>query len=182
MNLYFRFFWMLLTRWVLPWKPLGLLDQCPTTFIVNPMDMDLNFHMNNGRYLSVMDLARTDLMIKSKTFLPLFSKGYYPVVVSQSIRFRRSLNFLDRFEVRSKMEGWNDRDFYVSQEFWKGSSLIAEGFIKGRFKKRGQNGSVVTSEIFRVVGMTEAAVRQGARTEALDRMEGLLAAKQTSIS
>ncbi|MEC9291498.1 MAG: acyl-CoA thioesterase [Pseudomonadota bacterium] len=146
MNLFFRFIILLLTRLIIK-KPQGPFDPCTSRFIVNPMDLDLNFHMNNGRYFSIMDLGRIDLMIRAGIFWKLFRQGYYPVVTSESIRFRRSLQLFERFEMISHIESWDDKDFYMTQKFMKGGHIIAEGSIKGRFKQRGK-GSSSTSATF----------------------------------
>ncbi len=147
MNLIFRFLWLCLKR-LCKSAPISLYDPCETHFWVNPLDLDINLHMNNGRYLSIMDLGRMDLMFRSKMFAPLFRRGYYPVVVSQSIRFRRSLELGQTFRVVSQLDSWTTSDFYIRQIFWRGEELIAEGFIKGRFRQRGRKGSVSTEEVF----------------------------------
>ena len=36
---------------------LGVLDSSILTFRVWPNDLDINLHMNNGRYLTIMDLG-----------------------------------------------------------------------------------------------------------------------------
>jgi hypothetical protein len=35
-------------------QPLGILDSSVLTFRVWPNDLDINLHMNNGRYLTIM--------------------------------------------------------------------------------------------------------------------------------
>ena len=39
---------------------IDVLDESVLNLVVWPTDLDLNLHMNNGRYLSVMDLGRID--------------------------------------------------------------------------------------------------------------------------
>ena len=56
MNLYFRLLIRLWMTWIKP-RPLGLLDTSELPGRVWPMDLDTNLHMNNGRYLSLMDLG-----------------------------------------------------------------------------------------------------------------------------
>lgn len=161
MNLYFRFL-ILLIRSVFYKGKQDLFSECETPFRVNLLDLDLNFHMNNGRYLSLMDLGRTDLMIKSQVFKKLFGQGYYPVVVSESIRFKKSLELFQKFTIVTQVDSWDEKDFYIRQEFRtlnpssteghleirQESEVVAVGFIRGRFKQRGRKGSVPTSEIF----------------------------------
>ena len=63
MNLYLRLLFLLLGIWRLP--PRGLLEASRAVFRVLPNDCDMNLHMNNGRYLSFMDLGRVHLMAQS---------------------------------------------------------------------------------------------------------------------
>ena len=128
-----------------------MFDECKTSFVTNPSDLDLNFHMNNGRYLSLMDLGRMDLMIRSGVFFKLFSQGYYPVVKSESIRFRQSLQLWQKFEMITLIESWDEKDFFISQKFYSRGKMVGEGYIKGRFRQRGKKGSVSTKDLFALV-------------------------------
>jgi hypothetical protein len=59
MNLYLRLICVLWKIWRLPRK--GVFDESRVTFRVLPTDCDVNFHLNNGRYLAFMDLGRLHL-------------------------------------------------------------------------------------------------------------------------
>lgn len=174
MNLYLRFFFLLLKRIYIK-TPQDVFTPCHTSFIVNPLDLDLNFHMNNGRYLSIMDLGRLDLMLKGKIFWHLVRKGYYPVVTSESIRFRKSLQLFQKFELISHIESWDEKDFYMSQKFIQNGELIAEGHIKGRFKQRGRKGSVPTKATFKEIGATYTEPHLSALAIKQKEIEKLLA-------
>ena len=106
--------------------------------------------MNNGRYLSVMDLGRVDLMIRAGVFWKLVKNGYYPVVVSESIRFKKSLEPFEKFEISTQTESWDEKNFFMQQKFIRNGEVVAEGYIKARFKQRGRKGSVPTAEIFKI--------------------------------
>lgn len=179
MNLYFRFIWLLI-RSLFSKKNLQLTDKCRTYFWVNPLDLDINLHMNNGRYLSIMDLARTDLMIKSKTFGKLFFNGYYPVVVSESIRFKKSLDPFQIFIIETELEAWTEKDFYLRQTFFCKNQLVAEGFIKGRFLQRGRKGSVPTEELFKLLDLNLELTHKTGRSSAQDHLDSLLAVTDKS--
>lgn len=173
MNLYFRFIFLLIKRVFLK-KPLDLFDSCPTTFWVNPLDLDMNMHMNNGRYLSIMDLGRFDLMIRAGVFWTFITKGYYPVVYSESIRFKKSLEPFQSFQLISTIEAWDEKDFYITQRFVVRGTTIAEGFIRGRFKQRGRKGSVPTPEIFKIGGKTYEGDKMTALAKAQVGVDSLL--------
>jgi acyl-CoA thioesterase FadM len=173
MNLYLRLIWMLLRRFFVS-KPLGIFDVCKTDFIVNPLDLDVNFHMNNGRYLSIMDLGRVDLMIRAGVFARLVKNGYYPVVVSESIRFKKSLELFDKFEVFTQTESWDEKNFFMQQKFIRYGEVVAEGYIKARFKQRGRKGSVPTAEIFKIGGQNYEGDNLSEIAKAQNAMDGVL--------
>lgn len=177
MNLYFRFLLLLLKRIVVR-KPIDLFSACTTRFRVNPFDLDLNFHMNNGRYLTIMDLGRFDLLLKSKTFWPLTGQGYYPVVSSEAIRFRKSLKVFASFDLVTTLEAWDEKDFYISQKFVQRGQVVAEGMIKGRFLQRGRRGSVPNAELFEAIGAAYPSGHVNQRAQLLKEMESNLAAKK----
>lgn len=73
-------------------KRLGFGDVSRSRFRVWPTDLDVLRHMNNGKYLSLMDVARFDLMQRTGTWRVFQEEGWYPVVVNQTISYRKSLN------------------------------------------------------------------------------------------
>lgn len=177
MNLYFRFIWLLI-RGTFTSEKIDILAPCRTQFWVNPLDLDINMHMNNGRYLSIMDLGRIDLMRKAGVFGKLFFQGYYPVVVSESIKFKKSLDPFQFFILETQVEAWNAKDFYLRQTFIRKIDgkdvIVAEGYIKGRFLRRGVKGSIPTLELFRVMGVELQSDQASSRSTAQDQIEAEL--------
>ncbi len=155
-------------------KKTSLLDPCFTSFFVGPLDLDTNFHVNNGRYLSIMDLGRFDMLIKPKAFWKLILSGYYPVVVSESIRFKRSLGLFNYFTIKTEVESWDEKDFYIRQTFYHKSKIMAVGYIKGRFMKRGQKKSVPTGDVYKFLNYQIENVRKSDLSKAQDKVEGEL--------
>ncbi|MDE0723928.1 MAG: acyl-CoA thioesterase [Alphaproteobacteria bacterium] len=178
MNLFFRLIILIFKRLIFT-RPLGPFDPCSTRFRVNPLDLDLNFHMNNGRYLSIMDLGRIDLMLRAGIFWKLTKKGFYPVVTSESIRFRKSLNLFQSFHVVTHIESWDEKDFYITQQFIRGGKTVAEASIKGRFKQRGK-GSVSTLDTFDAMGIPHTESDLSDLAKAQKSIEQLLAPTKKS--
>ena len=83
MNLYLRLLLLLLRIWRLPRR--GVLDESRAAFHVLPNDCDINFHMNNGRYLSFMDLGRVHLMEQSGLLPVILKQGWMPVLSAADI-------------------------------------------------------------------------------------------------
>ena len=137
MNLICRFFWMMLATW---WRPaVGLFDRVPLRFRVLPYDLDLNWHMTNSRYLSIMDIGRTDLMIRSGLGRKVFKLRWAAVLGSAHVRWRKELNPFDAYTLYTRVVGWDQKWIYIEQEFYRGETFVARGLIKGLFLRKGRS-------------------------------------------
>lgn len=132
--------------------PLAPTDVGTVTFRVLPTDLDVQGHMNNGVYLSLMDLGRMDLMVRSGVWRELSARGYYPVVVSSTITYRRSLDPWQRYEIESRIVGIDDIAGYVEQRFVRDGEICARGVIKARFLKK-SGGIVPIPELAELFGL-----------------------------
>ena len=60
-------------------KPdLGHYDVARTNFITLPTDLDINRHMNNGVYFSIMDVARFDMLVRNGVWRAFREQGLVP--------------------------------------------------------------------------------------------------------
>jgi acyl-CoA thioesterase FadM len=149
MNLWLRLLWLWLAG--RSRAPVDVLGPCVTPFRVTLGDLDLFMHMNNGRYLTIMDLGRVDLMQRSG-LLPLLNRArFYPVVTAQTITFRRSLNWRQRFQIESSVLAWDERSIVMRQRFVIGDTEYATALVKARFLRR-SGGSVPTAELLALTG------------------------------
>jgi len=71
-------------------------------FRVWPHDLDTSLHMNNGRYWTLMDLGRADIMIWSGLRRPILKHGWVPVVSAGQIRFRREMRLFQPFALENR--------------------------------------------------------------------------------
>ncbi|HIY25193.1 MAG TPA: thioesterase family protein [Candidatus Brachybacterium merdigallinarum] len=149
MNLYFRLL-LLMLRARLRHR-LDIWDTSHVSFRVNPSDLDVQRHMNNGRYLTLMDLGRMDLMIRSGFWKRITAQGWYPVVAGQSITYRRSLQLGERFDLASRVLGYDDRWIYMEQVFRRDGAVVADAIVRARFLRRA-GGSVPIEEVLSQVG------------------------------
>jgi YbgC/YbaW family acyl-CoA thioester hydrolase len=107
-----------------------------TRMRVHPGDLDYYWHVNNGVYLQMMDVARTNYMADVDALGALKERGWYAVVAASTMKYRRSLKLGDRFEIRTQVLGWDERVVYMEQAFWRGEDLCARGLVAGRFLHR----------------------------------------------
>lgn len=119
---------------------------------VLPNDTDILRHVNNGIYLSLMDLGRMDLMIRSGKWQLLRERGWYPVATNTTMTYRRSLQAWQRYVLETKVVGFDDKSMFVEQRFVSGGEVYAVGVMRGRFLKR-SGGTVSVAELGELAGI-----------------------------
>lgn len=144
MNLYFRLLWLGIAGRFR--SRVGVLGPCRTPFRVLPTDLDVLRHVNNGVYFSLMDLARVDLLTRAGLAGRIASKGWYPVVVAETMQFRRSLTLFQPFAIETRVLGWDDKAFVLEQRFIRGADTIASALVRARFLSR-DGGTVLPAEL-----------------------------------
>ena len=116
-----------------------LLDPSVTRMRVRPLDLDLYLHVNNGTYLQMMDVARNNQIADLGMFPVSRRKGWAPVVAASTVKYRRSLQPFERFEITTRILGWDERVFYLEQVFTRDGELCARGIVASRFLDRTGN-------------------------------------------
>jgi len=135
--------------------PVGIHEVSRLRLRVLPTDLDFLGHMNNGVYLSIADLGRMDLLVRSGVWASFQKLGYYPVVASETITFRKSLQPWQRFDLDSRVVGYDAKAVYIEQRFVVNEEVFATMFIRGRFLKK--SGGVVTiPELSQAIGVDVA--------------------------
>lgn len=117
-------------------SPLGFFDTSKLTFRVWPLDLDMNLHMTNSRYLSLMDLGRTDWLIRSGLAKKIYKLKWSPVLGSATIRWRKSLNPFDRITLETKILGWDDKWVYIEQRVSTKDIVHSIAIVKGLFMSK----------------------------------------------
>jgi acyl-CoA thioesterase FadM len=138
MNLLLRFLKVFISALLRP--RLGLLDNSTLSFRVLPTDLDFNLHMNNARYLSFMDLGRTDLLVRAGLLGLVSRERLKPVTGSIDIKFRRSLMPFQRFKLHTRVLCWDEKWLYLEQCLESAKGIHAIATVRGLFV--GREGSV----------------------------------------
>jgi acyl-CoA thioesterase FadM len=119
---------------VRPLPPLGILDEDQLRMHVWPNDIDLNLHMNNARYLSVMDFARTHFLARVRLLDHILRARWQPLVGAVWMTYRRPLALFSAFTITSRLVCWDTRWFYIEQTFAGADGLAAIGWVKGALR------------------------------------------------
>jgi len=155
MNLWLRLLWLLITT---PFRariapPFGVSR---LTFRVWLHDLDTNLHLNNGRYLTIADLGRTDLILRGGLVRAVLKNGWQPMLSGGIVRFRRELKPFQRFILESRIVFWNSRNLVMEHRFLipeaGGAKLAAIAMVRGGLYDRKKRQYIDCAEIFRAVG------------------------------
>jgi acyl-CoA thioesterase FadM len=116
MNLWFRVLLLFLTA---PFRarieaPFGVSR---LRFRVWPLDLDTNLHLNNGRYLTIADLGRADLLLQSGMWRAIFKEGLLPMLSGSAIRYRREIRPFQGFTLESRIVCWRATAFVMEHRF-----------------------------------------------------------------
>lgn len=95
-----------------------------------PWDLDPWIELNNGRTLTLYDLGRIPMGIRSGLTSMLRAKGWGITVAGNSTRYRKRIKAFQRFEMRSRCIGWDARFFYIEQAMWLGKDCANHILIR----------------------------------------------------
>jgi acyl-CoA thioesterase FadM len=113
-----------------PLPRLGVLDEDRVRMRVWPNDIDLNLHLNNARYLNLMDYGRTHLLARSGLLEHILRSRWQPLVGAVWMTYRRSLPVFSQFTLASRLVCWDERWFDLEQTFTGRDGLAAVGWVK----------------------------------------------------
>jgi acyl-CoA thioesterase FadM len=151
MNLIFR---VIAVLWGALWgSKRSPLDGSTLTFRVLPNDLDPNWHMNNGRYLTIMDLGRLDMTIHSGLMRAVIRNRWMPVLGGATIRYQRPLQPFQRYTLTTRILGWDEKWIYMEQRFDSNGKRAATALVKALV--RGRDRSIPTADVMHEVGVDQ---------------------------
>lgn len=109
--------------------------------------------MNNGRYLQIMDVARASWMTRTGVIETMRGMRWGASLGGGTVRFRRSLKPFQRYQVTTRLIGWDDRWFYLEHGFLDTDArCIAVGLSRAAL--RGARDWVHTDTVLELVDPT----------------------------
>ena len=148
MIVFIRLTWALIRS---QFKPrLGILDESAVAMRCWPNDLDLNVHMNSGRYISMMDIGRVEILGRMRMLRKVFGRGWRPMVGNSTIRYRRSLLPFQRFVVKTRVLCWDEKWLYFRHAIESHGDLFAIAYVRGLL--RGKEGNVTPAQILALAG------------------------------
>jgi acyl-CoA thioesterase FadM len=115
-NLWIRVLWLLISTPFRPRIP-APFGASVLRFRVWPHDIDTNLHLNNGRYLTIADLGRTDLLLRMGLIKLVLKEGLQPMLSGSAIRYRREIKPFQPFRLESSIIAWRGTSFVMQHRF-----------------------------------------------------------------
>lgn len=88
-------------------------------------DCDSYLHVNNGRYLSLMDIGRINHAGRCGMIGLWRRTGWKPVAGGATIRFRRELRIGTKYTLRTRCVGWDEGWSFWEQVFERADGALA---------------------------------------------------------
>jgi acyl-CoA thioesterase FadM len=129
MNLYLRLLWTIFRAWRL--APIAITDTLERQLRVLPTDIDINGHMNNGRYLTIVDLALLEYFTRIGAVKHMIKNGWRPMSGGALITYRKGLMPFQTYTLRFRRGGFNNHWNFMRFEFVRDNKICAAGYFKG---------------------------------------------------
>ena len=97
-----------------------------------PTDLNLGGHMDNVRYLKLMDIARVGFFTASGIAAPAGKARITPVPVvgATHIRYRRPMHLWQGFTLETRILCWDEKWLFLEQNLKRGKTSASEALVK----------------------------------------------------
>lgn len=161
MNLWIRF----LIVYLMHFRRVKLVlpqDASVLNFRVWPHDLDVSLHMNNGRYLTIMDLGRIDMLMRTGLWKTARVRHWTPIANAVVIRFRRELRPFQRFTLETKVASWSETHVIIEQTFKfadgaGNGQIAAKALFKGGLYDRAARAFVPMTALMSATGIASGS-------------------------
>ena len=108
----------------------SLFDVVSMEFRVGLLDIDLNMHLNNGKYTKIMDRCRLEHAVVTGLLNRMIEARASAVVANSEIAYVRELRPYQRFMVHTRILGWDDKYMYYDQRFESQRKLHTHALLR----------------------------------------------------
>ena len=99
-----------------------------------PWDVDAYGHINNGRYLTMMDSARFHVSVRTGIVRTCARKGWIPLVATAQCSYLREVGFMKQFDIETRLIHLDRKWLFMEHRVVSDEGLHAVAYVKGVFK------------------------------------------------
>ncbi|WP_108258535.1 acyl-CoA thioesterase [Mangrovicoccus ximenensis] len=130
--------------------PLSPLEPHVTTHRIWPWDLDMFLELNNGRTLTLYDVARVIQAKRCGLWDTLKAEAWGMTVAGLSVRYRRRVRVFHKVESRVRLAAWDARFFYLDQSMWRKGECTSQILV--RIAVTDPDGIVPTDRVLDAMG------------------------------
>ncbi len=118
-----------------------------------PWDIDIWRELNNGRTLTLYDIGRSGLAVRTGLDRILMANRWSLTMAGSSVRYRKRVRMFDRITITSRALGYDDRFFYLQQNMTVRGTVTSSALMRAALT--GASGLVPPARLIEVMGMSE---------------------------
>ena len=118
---------------------------------VLPQDIDLFMELNNGRYVTLLDLGRFSYGAKVNMGNFLKKNNWSLTIVGTYNEYRYRLRIFQRFKLQTRILGYDEKWFYFFQKIVKDGKIHMASVVK--FSYTSKKGLVSPKEVTKAMGI-----------------------------
>ena len=149
MHVLFRLLLLLATAGKRPKLSMFETSSVPMRALIT--DIDVAGHINNGMYFSLFDLGRFDLMVRAGVWDVMKKNKWTPVVQAETITFRKSVVFNQKFTQETRILGMDEKCIYFEQRMVADGEIYVQATMATRLLSK--KGPVSNEEILAMMGV-----------------------------
>lgn len=135
--------------------PLALTETHVSQHRCWPWDLDLFLELNNGRAMTLYDLGRLMNAQRVGLVKAVYANTWGLTMAGSTVRFRQRIRGFEKFEMRSRAAGWDDKFVYLEQSMWKMDGTCASHVVF-RAAVTDKNGLVAPQKVLAAMGHPDA--------------------------
>jgi len=133
-------------------RPLEINAECETSFRCMPWDLDIFLELNNGRVLTLFDLGRFNLAIRTGLGKILKEKSWGLVVAGSTIRYRRRVKMFEKIIIRTQVVAFEEQWIYIVQSMWVKGQPASSVLLRTGITSKGK--VIHSDEVLDVMGIS----------------------------
>ena len=118
--------------------------------MVLPQDIDPFMELNNGRYVTLLDLGRFGYSINVNINKLLKQNKWSLTITGTYNNYRHRLRLFQRFQLKTKLLGYDEKWFYFFQKAVKNDKTYMASVV--RFSFTSKDGIVFPKEVVKTMG------------------------------
>ena len=134
-------------------NPLSLDNTSVLKMRVFMGDTDIYPELNNGRHLTMMDMGRMDLALRTGLLRIVHEKKWGFAVSGASVRYRHRLKAFQRFQLYTRIVATDDRWFYFHQYTIRKGRTHSSALIRAGITSK--QGLVPVKKVLEELGMAD---------------------------